>query len=91
MSDLKNTIADAEELLAQAANATGDKAQELRESALKKLKMAKDKILDLQDVVVDKSKAAARATDDYVHDNPWKAIGIAAGVGVVLGLLLNRK
>ncbi|MFX8782141.1 DUF883 family protein, partial [Acinetobacter baumannii] len=38
MSDLKNTIADAEELLAQAANATGDKAQELRESALKKLK-----------------------------------------------------
>lgn len=91
MSDLKNTIADAEELLAQAANATGDKAQELRESALKKLKVAKDKILDLQDVVVDKSKAAARATDDYVHDNPWKAIGIAAGVGVVLGLLLNRK
>ena len=41
--------------------------------------------------MVTKSKAAARATDDYVHDHPWKAVGVAAGVGLLIGLLLNRK
>ena len=41
--------------------------------------------------VVEKTKAAARATDDYVHDNPWKAVGVAAGVGFLLGLLVNRR
>ena len=46
---------------------------------------------DVQEVVADRAKAAARATDDFVHDNPWKAIGIAAGVGFLLGLLVNRK
>ena len=36
-------------------------------------------------------KRAARVTDDYVHDNPWQAIGIAAAVGVLVGLLMNRR
>ena len=41
--------------------------------------------------VVEKSKAAAKATDTYVKDNPWKAVGIGAAVGVVLGMLINRR
>ena len=46
---------------------------------------------DVQVVVVEKGKQAARVTDDYVHEHPWAAIGIAAGVGVLVGLLVNRK
>jgi ElaB/YqjD/DUF883 family membrane-anchored ribosome-binding protein len=45
----------------------------------------------VQVVVVEKGKKAVRATDDYVHEHPWQAIGIAAGVGVLVGLLINRK
>ena len=91
MSDIKNVLADAEDLLKQAASATGERASELRETALTRLKQAKEKAADVQVVVVEKGKKAARATDDYVHDHPWRAVGVAAGVGLLIGLLLNRK
>ncbi|MFC4339040.1 DUF883 family protein [Cupriavidus numazuensis] len=91
MSDVKTVLSDAEELLKQAASTTGEKAAELRERGMGLLKQAKEKAQDLQDAVVTKSKAAARATDDYVHDHPWRAVGVAAGVGLLVGLLLNRK
>lgn len=91
MSDIKTVLADAEDLLKQAASSTGDRATELREKALARLKQAKEKATDVQVVVVEKGKKAAHATDDYVHEHPWTSIGIAAGVGVLIGLLINRK
>jgi len=42
-------------------------------------------------MAVESTRKAARVTDEYVHDNPWKAIGITAVVGVLLGALLRRK
>ena len=68
-----------------------EKATELGEKLRVKLRSAREKMGDVQEIVADRAKAAARATDDFVHDNPWKAIGIAAGVGFLLGLLVNRK
>ena len=56
-----------------------------------KLTAAKSKLQELEAAVVQKTKAAARVTDDYVHENPWKAVGVAAGVGFLLGLLVNRR
>lgn len=46
---------------------------------------------ELQDAVVSKTKQAAATTDEYVHENPWKTIGIAAGLGFVLGLLMAPR
>ncbi|HYE30292.1 MAG TPA: DUF883 domain-containing protein [Methylomirabilota bacterium] len=46
---------------------------------------------EIQSMLVDKTKAAAQETDRLVHENPWAAIGIAAGIGLALGLLLPRK
>ena len=43
---------------------------------------------EIQEVIADKTREAARVTDDYVHENPWKMIGIAAGIGIIAGLLL---
>ncbi|CAJ0680981.1 hypothetical protein R82526_01004 [Ralstonia mannitolilytica] len=91
MTDVKTVLSDAEALLKQAASSSGEKAAELRERGMGLLRQAKEKAQDLQDAVVTKSKAAARATDDYVHDHPWQAVGVAAGVGLLIGLLLNRK
>jgi ElaB/YqjD/DUF883 family membrane-anchored ribosome-binding protein len=91
MSDIKTVLADAEDLLKQAADSTGDRATELREKALQRLKLAREKASDAQVVVVEKGRKAARATDDYVHDHPWTSVGIAAGLGLLFGLLLNRS
>ena len=44
-----------------------------------------------EEVLIEKTRAAARATDDYVHENPWQAVGIGAGVGFLLGLVLGRR
>ena len=55
------------------------------------LKSGKYTLSELQGVLVDKTKVAARTTDEYVHDNPWAVVGIAAGVGLVLGLLMGRR
>jgi ElaB/YqjD/DUF883 family membrane-anchored ribosome-binding protein len=41
--------------------------------------------------VVDKGKQAARVTDEYVHDHPWRAVAVAAGIGLIIGLLIGRR
>jgi ElaB/YqjD/DUF883 family membrane-anchored ribosome-binding protein len=84
-------LAEAEEMLKRAATETGDKARDLRSQVETKLLRAKLSLQELEGQAVDQAKAAARATDDYVHDNPWQAIGIAAAIGIAVGLLMNRR
>ena len=52
---------------------------------------ARDTLADAQETALAKVRAAGRAADDYVHDNPWRSIGIAAGFGLVVGLLIGRR
>jgi ElaB/YqjD/DUF883 family membrane-anchored ribosome-binding protein len=84
-------LAEAEEMLKRAATETGDKARDLRSQIETKLLRAKLSLQELEGQAVDQAKAAARATDDYVRDNPWQAIGVAAAVGVLVGLLIGRR
>jgi ElaB/YqjD/DUF883 family membrane-anchored ribosome-binding protein len=95
LQDFNMVIAETEELLKSAAAAGGEKAHVWRANVEQNLKAAKDKLVELEQAAVAKTKAAAVATDDYVHDNPWQAIGVAAGVsvivGIAIGLLLNRR
>lgn len=91
MNDLKVVIADAEELLKMTAGQAGDKAAELRMRMQARMEQAKADLARLQEVAVEKAKQAGQATDTYVRENPWKAVGIAAGVGLLAGLLLNRR
>ena len=90
-TDMRIVIADAEELLRATAGQMGEKAVVARERIQESLRVAKDKLARAEEVVVDKTKAAARATDDYVHDHPWGAVGIAAAVGLVIGMLISRR
>lgn len=91
VSDLKVVISDAEEILKATANQAGEKVGELRERIQDKLRDAKIRLADAEAILVDKTKAAARATDDFVHDHPWKAVGIAGVVGLALGVLIGRR
>lgn len=89
--DLETVIADAEELLKATASAAGDRVSAARARMEDSLRIARVKLAEAQEVVVDKAKAAARATDDYVHANPWRSVGIAAGAGLVIGMLISRR
>jgi len=91
VADFKTVVADAEALLKATAGQSGEKVAELRARAEESLKVAKARIADMQEALIVKTKAAAKATDAYVHENPWKAIGVAAGVGLVIGLLIGRR
>jgi ElaB/YqjD/DUF883 family membrane-anchored ribosome-binding protein len=91
VNDFKVVVADAEALLKATANQGGEKVAEIRVRAEESLKAAKARIAEAQSVVIAKSKEAAKVTDAYVHEHPWKSIGTAAAVGMVIGLLIGRK
>jgi ElaB/YqjD/DUF883 family membrane-anchored ribosome-binding protein len=91
MNDLKLVIADAEELLKLTAGNVGDKAAEMRMRMQARMEQAKADLTGLQDMAIARARDAGKAADDYVQDNPWKAVGIAAGAGLLLGLLMSRR
>lgn len=91
IDDFKVVVTDAEALLKATANQGGEKLAEVRTKVEESLKVAKARMADAQAELLVKTKAAAKATDVYVHENPWQAIGVSAGVGVVIGLLIGRR
>jgi ElaB/YqjD/DUF883 family membrane-anchored ribosome-binding protein len=91
LDDFNAVASDTEQLLKSLASEGGEKAAALRASIDQNLKAARERLARLEEAVVHRGKAAAQATDAYVHQHPWQAIGIAAGLGVVVGLLLNRR
>jgi ElaB/YqjD/DUF883 family membrane-anchored ribosome-binding protein len=91
MSNLREVIADAEALLRMTTDQAGEGAADIRSRVQARMNQAKSDLLNLQEAAVAKAKAAGHATDEFVHENPWQSIGIAAGVGLVLGLLVSRR
>ncbi len=91
VADLREVAADAEELLKLTAGQAGDRIAELRSSLGAKLVQARGDLGALESELLARGREAARATDQYVHDNPWKAVGASAGLAFLLGLLVGRK
>ena len=91
IQDFKVLVTDAEALLKATASQGGEAVAAMRVKVGESLAVAKVKMLDAEKAALVKAKAAAQATDQYVHDNPWHAVGVAAGVGLVIGLLIGRR
>ena len=91
VTELKSGVDDAEGFLRAAASSTGEKAAELRDKATAALKRASEQLSDLQATVMEKGRDAAILTDDYVHENPWQAIGIGAAIGFLIGVVVARR
>lgn len=91
INDFKVVVADAEALLAATAGQGGEAVEAVRAKTEASLAMAKAKIADAQAALLVKTKAAAKATDEYVHTHPWQSVGAAASVGMVIGLLIGRR
>ena len=91
LDDFSAMLTEAEELLRRAGSETGERAKDLRAQVEAKLLGAKLKLQELEGEAVDRARAAAQYTDDYVHDNPWVSIGVAAAAGFLIGLLVTRR
>ncbi len=91
MADLRVVVADAEQLLKMTADEVGESAAGLRERLQERMAQSKERLLDLQESATEKAKAAGHAADDFVHENPWKAVAIGAGIGVIVGMLMGRR
>ena len=90
VTDVQAVLADAEELMGATANQGGEKVAAIRAKMTARLADAKDKLLEVEREVVQKAKAAAKATDAYVQGNPWQSVLIAGGVGFALGFIVHR-
>ena len=95
IEEFNTLVGETEQLLKFVANAGGDGASALRSSVEKNLAIAKHRLINLQQAATKKTRATAKRTDEYVHEYPWEAIGIAAGLSVIIGavvsLFLNRR
>ena len=91
MEDLQLVVTDAEELLRATAGQAGEKVAAARARAAESVAAAKARIAQAGYAAAAQTREAAKAADDYVHDNPWTAVGVAAAVGLVIGILIAKK
>lgn len=91
LDESQDILHKTEKLILDAAAATGKEAEALQARIIAGLREAKQRLTSAEEIALDKAKAAAAVTDEYVHENPWKAIGIGAAVGVVIGMLIARR
>ena len=91
VADLKTVMEDAEALLKATSTLTGEKIQEVRARAEESLRNAKVRLSEVEEEAMRRAREVADAADEYVRENPWQSVGIAAGIGLVVGLLIARR
>ena len=89
--DLKTLLDDADSLLQHSVQGAGQEYVRARQRFEQSVLAAKGKLATAQDAVVTRAREAAESTDELVHRHPWESIGIAAAVGVAVGLLIGRR
>jgi ElaB/YqjD/DUF883 family membrane-anchored ribosome-binding protein len=89
--DLRTLIEEGEALLRGVASEADALGADAQQRLAEQLESARVRLAELEKVATERTKAAAKATDDWVHDNPWQAVGIGVGVGLVVGLLIGRR
>ncbi|MDP3621810.1 MAG: DUF883 family protein [Polynucleobacter sp.] len=91
IADFKALVADAEALLHATADQGGEGVEKIRAQAQDSLAQAKANLNDLQEDLSAKAKAMAAGADQFVHQKPWESVGLAAGLGLLIGLLISRR
>ena len=91
MEDFQALVSDTERLLEHTASLAGDQADEMRSQIKDSLLKARESLEETKGSLQERGQAAVVATEDYVQANPWQSVGIAAGVGFLIGLLATRR
>jgi ElaB/YqjD/DUF883 family membrane-anchored ribosome-binding protein len=88
---LKHMVDEADHLLAKAERTGSEQFMAAREKFETQLLHAKEELRRLELSTLENAKRAARATDHAVHEYPYAAMGIAAGAGLLIGMLITRR
>ena len=91
ITEFKSLMADAEALIKATEDHPGEAISSIRNKALETLAGAKESLSGVEGKLLDKAKIAADGADDFVHRNPWEAVGVAAGLGLLIGLFIGRR
>lgn len=89
--DLATVMRDAEALVRASADQGGEKMNEARAKIRESLDAAKVRMRDTERAARQRGEDAIHATEDYAKSRPWQAMGMAAAVGLVIGVLLARR
>jgi ElaB/YqjD/DUF883 family membrane-anchored ribosome-binding protein len=91
VDDIKSVLADAEELLRKAKTSSAEGFSAVRVELEDRLANSIIRLQEVQQELKSRARQAARVTDEYVHDNPWKSMGYVALAGLIVGLLISRR
>lgn len=91
LEEFQALVSDTEKLLQHSASLAGEQAEALREDIRSSLGRARDTLRHAESSLREQGKVAVDATEDYVHKHPWQALGLAAAIGVLFGLLMSRR
>lgn len=91
VQDMRIVVSDSEELLKATAGQAGERIEKIRAKAEESLRSARLRLQEAGQAVQSRARAAAVNVDDHVHSNPWTAVGIGAGIGLVVGILIGRR
>jgi ElaB/YqjD/DUF883 family membrane-anchored ribosome-binding protein len=91
VDDLTAVVRDAESLLRATAAQTGNRIEEVRARAEETVRQAKERLAGVEEQALERARLLAGEADQYVRGNPWQAVAVAAGVGLLLGLIMSRR
>ncbi len=91
LADMRVVVGDLESMLKATANSADDEVRALGDRLRDRLTIAKARLLDAEHAMLERGRQIARSTDDYVHQHPWSSIGVAAGIGLLLGVVIGRR
>lgn len=91
LGDMRVVVNDLESLLKATANSADADLRALNDRLRDRLAVAKARLLDAEHALMERGRQIARDTDDYVHQHPWTSIGVGAGIGLLLGVLIGRR
>ena len=90
-AEWRNLVMDVEDLVKKVANVDDDEIAEIRTKVEQTLAKAKTSADEGLAAVRGRAEDVSESTDEYVRENPWAAIGIAAAVGIVIGYIAGRR
>ena len=91
LEEFQALVSDTEKLLQHSASLAGEQADHLREDIRNSLSRARETLKRAETGLCEQGKVAVDATEEYVLKHPWQALGLAAAIGALIGLLLSRR
>ena len=90
-NEFKSFLSDVEDLVKQTTTLTGEDLARAKVKLNARIGAAKETVAEAGVAIGERARNVAAATNEYVHDQPWKSISIAAGFGLLLGIVLSRR